>query len=199
MMTLKETADNPLSVVFIFLSVFPGRFDEMKHQRNTLLLWLLLFIVTACQPNEQNLPIETISQGDGFYTSQGYSQEEPALLVIVNPDEVDKPGFDVQFPLELADQLRHLDYNHYFAILVFQGLKHQGGYSVTIQKVTREDDQVYVHAEFISPEPGSRRIQAFTSPYHLISVSKESTWDDQFNFLLIVDDKPAVEATHMIP
>jgi hypothetical protein len=56
-----------------------------------------------------------------------------------------------------------------------------------------------VQAEFISPSPGTRRIQAFTSPYHLIAVSKEGTWEQQIRFVLMVNGEPVAETTHFIP
>lgn len=171
----------------------------MRCPKSIVLLGLLLFVITACQPQEGKLPFETIAQGDGFYTGRGYGGEEPNLLIITGLNEVDSPGLDVEFPPELADQLRQLDYDRFFAILVLQGLKHQGGYSITVQRVVRQDDRVNVHAEFTKPEPGTRRIQAFTSPYHLIAVSKQGEWGQQFRFVLIADSEEVAETSHFIP
>lgn len=171
----------------------------MRHPKIKILLGLLLFVITACQPQEGELSFETIAQGDGFYTGRGYGEEEPSILVIANVDEIDEPGLDVLFPTELADQLRQLDYNRFFAILALQGLKPQGGYSVTVQRIVRQDDQINVYAEFTSPEPGTRRIQAFTSPYHLVAVSKQGEWGQQMNFVLVTDSEEVAETSHFIP
>ncbi len=171
----------------------------MKYPKITILLGLLLFAITACQPQQGELPFETIAQGDGFYTGRGYGEEEPNLLIIAGPDEIDKPGLDIQFPLEVADQLRHLDYDRFFAVLVLQGLKAQGGYSVTVQRIVRQDDQINVYVEFNSPEPGTRRIQAFTSPYHLIAVSKRGEWRQQIRFVLVTNSEKVAETSHFIP
>ncbi len=171
----------------------------MKHSKIAMLLGLLLLAITACQPQEEKLPFETIAQGDGFFTGRSYGGEEPNLLIITEPNEVDSPGLDVEFPSELANQLRHLDYDRFLAVLVLQGLKHQGGYSVTVQQIVRRDDRVNVYVEFTSPEPGTRRIQAFTSPYHLVVVSKEGKWGRQIKFILISDSEPVAEAAYFIP
>lgn len=171
----------------------------MKHPKITILLWLLLLVITACQPREQNLSFETISQGDGFYTGQGYGGGKPNLLVITDPDEIDNPGLDVQFPAELADQLRQLDYGRIFAILVLQGQKGSTGYAVTVQQITRQGSQITVKAEFVEPSPGTFIKPAFTSPYHLVAVSKEGKWGQQIKFVLVANDEPVAETRHFIP
>lgn len=146
-----------------------------------------MFAVVACKSHLEELSFETIAQGDGFYAGRGYGGEEAALLVIASPEAVDKPGLDVQFPSELADQLRQLDYDRFFAILVLQGLKTTGGFSVTVQRISRENNQVTVQVQFIEPGPGTRITGAFTSPYHLVAASKQGKWGQQINFVLVAD------------
>ncbi len=168
----------------------------MKYPKIMILLGLLLLAITACKSQERGLPFESIAQRDII----NYREESPALLVIANDDEVDAlvPNVLAEDPA-LADELRHLDYDRFFAVLVLQGLKHQGGYSVAVQQIIRRDDRVNVYVEFASPEPGTRRIQAFTSPYHLVVVSKEGKWGQQIKFILVADSEPVAEATHFIP
>lgn len=171
----------------------------MKYAKvtGTLLgLLVLLFTITACKPQEGELPFETIAQDDG---GLGYVEEEPNLLIIAESEEVATSELDILFPSELTDELRTLDYDRFFAILVLQGLKHQGGYGVTVQQINRQDGQVNVQAEFVSPAPGTRRIQAFTSPYHLVAISKEGTWEQQIRFVLMGDGELIAETTHFIP
>lgn len=171
----------------------------MNNLRITFLVGLLLLTITACQPGEQQLLFETVAQGDGFYTGQGYGAAEPSLLIIADPDEVDKPGLDVKFPTELADELRQLDYERVFTVLVLQGLQRAGGYSVTVQQVIRRNGQVTVYADFNNPAPETFRHQAFTSPYHLVTVSKEGEWGQQITFVLIANGEPVAEVAHFIP
>lgn len=143
--------------------------------------------------------METIAQGDGFYTGQGYGREEPNLLVIAESDEVDKPGLDVQFPLEIADQLRQLDYDRFFAVLVLHGHIGSTGVSVTVQQIMRQDKKVTVLTEFVRPAQGTRMMPAFTSPYHLVAVSKQGEWEQQIRFVLVVDGEEVAETDHFIP
>ncbi len=171
----------------------------MRHPKIKILLGLLLFVITACQPQEGKLPFETIAQGDGFYTGRSYGGEGPNLLIITELNEVDSPGLDVEFPPELADQLRHLDYNRFFAVLVLQGLKSTGGFSVTVQRISRENNQVTVQIQFIEPGPGAWITGAFTSPYHLIAVSKRGEWRQQIRFVLVTNSEEVAETSHFIP
>ncbi len=171
----------------------------MKYPKTTILLGLLLFVITACQPQERDLPFETIAQGDGFYTGRGYGEEKPSILVIANVDEIDEPGLDVLFSTELADKLRQLDYDRSFAILVLQGLKSTGGFSVTVQRISRQDNYVTVWVQFVEPALGTRRIAAFTSPYHLVAVSKQGEWGQQTHFVLVTDSEEVAETSHFIP
>ncbi len=159
-------------------------------------LWLIL---TARQPQTQELPFETISQGIGFPTGRSYSGEDPNLLVITAPEAVDAPGLEIQFTPELAEQLRTLDYDRYFAILVLQGHKNIIGYQVTIQQVIRQGNQINIQVEFVEPAPETLILPAFSSPYHLIAVSKTGTWGEQFQFVLVNERQSVAETTYLIP
>lgn len=168
----------------------------MKYPKTTILLGLLLFVITACQPQERDLPFETIAQRDII----NYREESPALLVITDDDAIDAlvPNVLAEDPA-LADELGRLDYDRFFAILVLQGLKSTGGFSVTVQRISRQDNQVTVWVQFVEPALGTRRIAAFTSPYHLVAVSKQGEWGQQTHFLLVTDSEEVAETSHFIP
>ncbi len=176
-------------------------FRQGSFKRKYLYVILLTpLVLLGCKgPKPQDLPFETITQGDGFYTGQGYGREEPNILVIAGPDEVDKPGLEVQFPSEVAHQLRQLDYNRSFAILVLQGRKPSSGYQVTIRQIAQQGDKVTIKAEFTEPQPKTFTHPAFTSPYHLVSVSRQGRWGQQIHFVLLTDDEEVAETFHLIP
>jgi len=178
-----------------------GKSISSKMDRWLCSLLVLFLIITACQQQERVLSFETIAKSDASDIGLiAYKEERPALLVIAKTEEIDDL---IQNMLAghsaLADQLRQLDYDRLFAILVLQGLKGQGGHSVTVQEVSRQGSQVIVRADFVSPALGTRRIQAFTSPYHLVAVSKEGDWEQQVRFVLAVNDESAAETSHFIP
>ena len=159
-------------------------------------LAILLFIAVACKPQMEELSFETIAQKDII----NYREESPALFVIANNDEIDAlvPNVLAEDPL-LVDQLRQLDYDHFFAILVLQGQKGSTGYAVTVKQIVRQGSQVMIKAEFVEPSPGAFIKPAFTSPYHLVVVSQARQWGQEVKFVLVVNDESVAEVSHFIP
>lgn len=157
---------------------------------------MLLFAVVACKSQLEELPFETLAQRDFI----NYREENPALLVITNDDEIKTlvPNVLVEDPA-LADQLRQLDYDRSFAILVLQGQKRSTGYAVTVKQIVRQGNQVTIDADFVEPLPSTFRKPAFTSPYHLVAVSKEGQWGQEIKFVLVVNGETVAETTHFIP
>ncbi len=174
-------------------------------RRNTM--WLVLAILAmaaglaACKPQEQDLSFETIAQGAGFPSGRSYGGKEPDFLVITRPEEVDTPGLDVQFTSELAKQLRDLDYEHTFAVMVFRGLlsAQNPKYTPELLQVTRSGNSVVLKAHFGQPGPNELVHPAFSSPYRVITVSKDRTWAQNIRFVLEVDGQEVSEHSHFIP
>lgn len=157
---------------------------------------MLLSAVVACKSQIEELPFETITQRDFI----NYREENPALFVITNDDEIETLASNVLAEdLALADQLRQLDYDRFFAILVLQGQKRSTGYAVSIKRIIRQGNQVTIDAEFVEPSPSTFRKPAFTSPYHLVAVSKEGQWGQEVTFVLVVNGETIAETTHFIP
>jgi hypothetical protein len=165
---------------------------------------LLIINITACERQEQALPFETIAKGDGPGLTKFYEQSRPGLLIISNtedvnalakpPDDLSGTGLEPQ-----VQQLRALDYDRYFAILVLHGLRGSTRFSVTVQKVTRRSNQITVWADFQGPASGESVGDAFTSPYHLVAIPKETTWPRHVEFVLVDSERPVAWTTHFVP
>lgn len=92
------------------------------------------------QPTDEPvaLSFSTISQGDNLV--EGRMSDQPSLRIITTPEQVNlaipqddrTPG---SFAHVIADQVRGIDYDRFFAIIVLQGVQSSGGYKVTIQQV----------------------------------------------------------------
>ena len=158
-------------------------------------------ILPACRPRLIELPFETIARGDGFGTVPSYGREEPNLLVITEPEQVDSPGLDLQFPSDLAGQLHGVDYQKNFAVAVFRGTLTGTSpeLDVEVLRIVRNGDEVFVQARFGELEPGKLILPGFSSPYHVVAVTREGQWSRDIRFVVEVDGEEVVERTYFIP
>jgi hypothetical protein len=160
-----------------------------------------LIALISCRGKETDLPFETIAQGEGFWTGQDYSEVDPDLLVLASSGDVDAPGRDIQFGSELAEQLRAVDYNDRFVIVVLRG--QLGGmspsYAIDVLQVTRSGDRVIVRTHFgeLGPEQGV--LMSFSSPYYILTVPKADMSGQKVRFILEEDGQTVRERTHFIP
>lgn len=63
------------------------------------------------------------------------------------------------------------------AVAAFQGEQSSGGYSIRIERIERNGDQLVVHAKFTEPAPGSMNTMALTSPVHIVSIAAADAKD----------------------
>lgn len=164
-----------------------------------LLLAALGAILAACRPRQTEPTFGTIAPGEGLST--GRNPADPNFLVISNPEEVDSPGLDLQVPSDLAGQLRAVDYQNNFVIAVFRGTLtgRSPELDVEVIRIVRSGDVVFVKARFGELERGKLILPAFSSPYHIVAVSREGQWSRNLRFVLEVDGEEAVERTHFVP
>jgi hypothetical protein len=63
------------------------------------------------------------------------------------------------------------------AVAAFQGEQTSGGFSIRIERIERNGDQLVVHAKFSEPAPGSMNTMALTSPVHVVSIAAADAKD----------------------
>lgn len=165
--------------------------------------WLLVLMLTlllglsACKSQETNLPFEILEQEERNLTRQIYEAREPGLIIVAQADEVAE--LDDWVTETSKGQLQVMDYDAYFALAVFQGVKPTDGYGVQIERIVRKGNEVTIHAQFQEPHPDQKKNDIVTSPYCLIQVQKIDTWDQNIKFNVIVDDSVVISASHSIP
>lgn len=163
---------------------------------SALMLTLLLGLC-ACKSQETILPFEILEQEERNLTGQIYEAREPRVSIIVQPDEVME--LDDWVTEASKEQLQVMDYDTYFALVVFQGMKPTDGYGVQIERIVRKGNEVTIHAQFQEPRPDQKKNDIVTSPYCLIQVQKIGTWDQDIKFNVIADGSVVVSASHNIP
>jgi hypothetical protein len=165
--------------------------------------WLalaLLFVMLAagCEGvGGTALPFTTLKQN--FFLSN--EEGEPRVFVSATERErddlaflIDRGGTD-----PILDQLYQIDYTQFFSVFIESESFGSSGFSITAQEVVRSGDTVTIRATLRKPASGEQTLQAFTQPYHLITVAKEGTWGKPIRFRLVVDGNQVTETTHTIP
>lgn len=147
--------------------------------------------------NEITLVFETIEQNDISGTGQYYEDIGPGLMVISSEPDITSLGQLVTD--ESTTRLQELDYEHSFALIVFQGWKGSGGYEVQIERVTRAGNTINFYAQFHEPGSDDPVTTEITSPYHLIRIQKNGVWDQDFLFQVVVDSTIVASSNHFIP
>ncbi|MDO8459746.1 MAG: protease complex subunit PrcB family protein [Nanoarchaeota archaeon] len=65
-----------------------------------------------------------------------------------------------------------IDFNKEMIIVVFQGQKSTGGYSINVDKIIEQKDSINIYLTETSPGEGCIVTQAFTSPYQIVKIAK---------------------------
>jgi hypothetical protein len=130
------------------------------------------------------LAFETIERADVPGTGGEYQGEDPRMIIINSAEQIDALGETIS--LSAQDELRKLDFNQYFAIAVFQGLKGSNMYGVDIQRVTRNGKTITISAHFTERDPERTAADVNTSPYHIVKVQKDGL-QGELDFFLNVD------------
>jgi len=113
------------------------------YTRSRLLVLLLLTLLTLNSCGSQTLAFKSLVQ-DLQLRDLPFQIRQPGLIIFTNTQEIDNllPQL-IPTPITgspLVDELRQLDYNHFFAVLVLQG-QSGGNSSVAVQQITRQDDR----------------------------------------------------------
>lgn len=67
-----------------------------------------------------------------------------------------------------------VDWEHEVVLIALMGGKRTGGYRITIKDVQVKEGEVLVRVEELSPQPGEMVIQVLTSPFHVVTVPRET-------------------------
>jgi hypothetical protein len=168
-----------------------------------VLLSLCAVALSGCKMTEtQVLSFDTIARGAGSYGDPGkeYQGLKPNLVIITDAKGVANPGLNLTFRTELFTQLSALDYSQSFVVVVLEGKRDiNSGDMVTVTQVEQQDSRVIIHARFPSNPPYGGAMEGPSSPLHIISVKKDSSWNKTMRFVLMNADKVVAQTRHFIP
>ncbi len=104
--------------------------------------------------------------------SKGYRSgvRAPQQIVLSNQDEWSELWR--KHSSELYSTPPTVLFDQEFVVAIFLGEKTTGGYDITIVRAERNDDELVIYFEEITPAPGSMLIQAFMQPFHIVRFNK---------------------------
>ena len=145
------------------------------------------------------LPMGLAARRPGMADLSGkvYEDKRPGLLIIARSEET--AGLKGLVRPEAQARLQGLDYDHYFAAVVFQGWKTTNRYGVQIERIARWGSEVTIYARFSEPDPNKERGPEITSPYHLVQVKKVGRWEQEIAFQVVVDGINVTSLSHYVP
>ncbi|NMX21154.1 hypothetical protein C5S30_01670 [ANME-1 cluster archaeon GoMg4] len=77
------------------------------------------------------------------------------------------------------------DFEDFFLIAAFQGLKPTGGYGIQISEIVQKGGIVKIKVDLKEPRPGERVEEAETLPYHIIKVEKGRIKKGEITFVFL--------------
>jgi len=142
------------------------------------------------------LPFETITKGVSG-VEQGFQGESPDAFIVSNRADIR----DVQpwIDSDATSALEQIDYESYFAIAAFHGYRTVGPFKITIESVTRENDDLVIQVTLEEPCYACPRTPAATSPYHLVRVKKNGDWNREMNLYIMYANQRKLVESHKIP
>lgn len=177
----------------------------MKGYSKSISVLLCLLFVTilfsACVLQQTTLSFETIDRQimpvikEEFLPSEVemYWEEEPKMVVIASPDKISL--LNPYISPHTRPDLNNTDFDNYFIIAVFQGMKRAGAgdYDVTIERIVHSGDTIKVYARF-EDRTGQFENLMVSSPYHVVRVEKPSGFAvEEAQFILIANGQEVVK------
>lgn len=150
----------------------------------------ILMLLSACGSQEVELPFETIEQSD---YSPKYEDKKPDLMIIASTDEVNQ--LNGWISPEALEQLREMDYERFFAAVVFLGWQPTGHEGIRVERIARQGNAVSIYA-LVGRPSGEDEV---SSPYHLVKVQKVGRWGTTINFTLVIEETTVASQSRYIP
>lgn len=132
---------------------------------------------------ETAIPFQTLAQGFRL----GSAESEPALLLVAEAESRDAM-------VSLIDPkhqtlLKGVDLERDLVLGAFWGAKPSGGFSITVAKIFVTNAELTVNVILGENDPTAPRIDAATSPYHLVTVNRLTLPQDTVLHYRLVSDE----------
>ena len=148
-----------------------GRNTRVPIAVAIIMVILATAVLSGCK-QEADLSFETIERKDGPESVRDFYQDrKPKAVVVAGASDIDALGNTVS--INAQTQLRGLDFDQHFAIVVFQGWRPElptPRFGIEVTRITREGDTVTIYALSYGPVEDHVRNPVEISAYHVVKV-----------------------------
>lgn len=146
------------------------------------LFTLLVFVMMSCKSQRGADGSPGMNGGENFVIlkeSEYGGREAESHEVIRSQQEL-----DALFK-ELGHNRMTVDFSAYNVVAVFMGQKNTGGYKITVEDVSVDDNTAHVLTKTTVPEPDGMVSMALTQPYCIASIPKAEKVEVEENPVLL--------------
>jgi hypothetical protein len=111
---------------------------------------------------------------DSLIESSGMESQVNTKQMMVIQSEGEYADLREKLGNSNAQTFPSVDFSKSTVIAVFAGQKPNGGYDARVTDVLKNENNITVYATFSEPGPSCVNAQVITSPYHIISIPKQS-------------------------
>lgn len=138
----------------------------MKYIISTLLILATLF---SCSDDFDNVTLSTTTVAKGNYYPYQDIEDVKEYIVIANEIHWN----NIKTKIQTSDLLEdNIDFTTYTVIAVIDEVQNTGGYSVNIESVVEQENEIVVGTNFTFPSDTGGVTQALSRPFHFIKVNK---------------------------
>lgn len=138
----------------------------MKYIISTLLILTTLF---SCSDDFDNITLEITTVAKGNYYPYQDIEDSGEHIVITNTVHWDNIKMHINTSELLED---NINFDLFTVIAVIDEVQNTGGYSVNIESIIEQEDEVIVESVFSTPADSNGVTLALSRPYHFVKVSK---------------------------
>ncbi len=148
-------------------------------QRFTMTLLVLAISLVGCSANN-SLPFKTLLQGEGNGVAN--HDLDPHLFVL---KDISIAGVLSGYLESNANWVKGVDFQKNMVLVVSLGFRASNGYKVTVERITRDGQDINVYMREHKPGPNQQTEAFLTNPYHVVLLQLERKEGEQIKFHLV--------------
>jgi len=163
-----RSAGTPTVLAFLPVEALPPHsVDGLEDHRRTA-IYVQREIgsdTSAFRPSPTDLTWDVLARGN-----QALGFDGPTYQIVTNETQLLSLWSSAHGSQLTVPPVPRVDFQRETVVALFVGARSSGGYSVSVERVTQENGELYLDVVFGSPAPGSITTQALTSPWVLVRV-----------------------------